>query len=155
MKVFISHKNEDALVALQVCNALKSAGADSYLDVLDNNIAQDGEKLTKHIREKLRECTEIIVVLSSRTKTSWWVPFEIGMAAEKDMPIVNYLTSEETLPSYLSYWPRLKTLQDISKYVAARRKVANETRTLYESIYRADSRKSETERFYAELKKNL
>ena len=71
------------LVALKVCNALKAAGVDAYLDVLDNSIEKDGERLTKHIREKLRECTEIIVVLSSRTKLSWWVPFEIGMAAER------------------------------------------------------------------------
>lgn len=73
--------------------------------------------MTKHIRKKLNECTDVIVILSNNTKKSWWVPFEIGMATEKDMPIANYLISHETLPEYLEYWPRLKSQQDVRKYV--------------------------------------
>lgn len=103
MKIFISHKKEDELTALKVVNTLTSAGVDAYLDLLDNITADDGEKLTKHIRGKLRECTDVIVILSSNTKKSWWVPFEIGMATEKDMPIANYLISQESLPDYLTY----------------------------------------------------
>ena len=50
MKIFISHKKEDELTALKVVNTLTSAGVDAYLDLLDNITADDGEKLTKHIR---------------------------------------------------------------------------------------------------------
>lgn len=159
MKVFISHKKEDEGTALDVQNILISADVDAYLDVLDNTIADDGEKLTKHIRGKLRECTDVIVVLSGNTKKSWWVPFEIGMATEKDMPIANYLISYEVLPEYLEFWPRLKNRQDVLKYIEVRNKVANKV-LLEKSLnrgyyYENASGVSETERFYAELKKSL
>lgn len=159
MKVFISHKKEDERTALEVQNTLISAGVNAYLDVLDNIIADDGEKLTKHIRGKLRECTDVIVVLSGNTKKSWWVPFEIGMATEKDMPIANYLISYEVLPEYLEFWPRLKNRQDVLKYIEVRNKVT--TQVLLEKslnhgyYYENASGVSETERFYAELKKSL
>lgn len=159
MKVFISHKKEDEVTALEVQNTLISAGVDAYLDVLDNIIADDGEKLTKHIREKLRECTDVIVVLSGNTKKSWWVPFEIGMATEKDMPIANYLISYEVLPEYLEFWPRLKNRQDVLKYIDVRNKVAKqvllEKALNHGYFYENASRVSETEQFYAELKKSL
>lgn len=159
MKIFISHKKEDEETALAVQKALIDAEVDAYLDVLDNITAYDGEKLTKHIRKKLRECTDVIVILSSNTKKSWWVPFEIGMATEKDMPIANYLISHEVLPEYLEYWPRLKSRQDVLKYVEVRNKV--ERQVLLEKSYsnsyyqRIDGGMSETQRFYAELKKYL
>lgn len=159
LKIFISHKKEDELTAMIVQQTLKNAGADAYLDVLDKTIEDDGEKLTKHIREKLRECSDVIVILSSNTKKSWWVPFEIGMATEKDMPIANYLTSYERLPEFLEYWPRLKNQQDVLKYVETRNKVSRQVvleKTLNNGYYqRADGGLSETQRFYAELKRNL
>ena len=101
MKIFISHKKEDEYTAFGIQQVLENMGIEAYLDILDDTISDNGEKLTKHIRKKLRECSDVIVVLSDNTKRSWWVPFEIGMATEKDMPIANYLTSYEKLPEYL------------------------------------------------------
>ena len=159
IKIFISHKQEDAEMALMVQRTLVSEGVTAYLDVLDNTVADSGEKLTKHIREKLRECTDVIVILSSRTKESWWVPFEIGMATEEYMPIANYLVSTEKLPEFLEFWPRLKTQQDVKKYVEIRKKVSMQVRiekAMQEGYYqRMESGLSETQRFYNELKKNL
>lgn len=159
MKVFISHKKEDEASALAVQKTLTNAGVDAYLDVLDKTIENDGEELTKHIQGKLHECTDVIVILSYNTKKSWWVPFEIGMATEKDMPIANYLLSYEELPEYLRYWPRLKNQQDVLKYVETRNKVARQVlleKSLNHGYFqRTDGGLSETQRFYAELKKNL
>lgn len=158
MKIFISHKKEDEKFAVDVQETLTQLGVNAYLDVLDNIVANDGEALTNHIKKKLGECTDIIVILSSNTKKSWWVPFEIGMATEKDMPIVNYLLSYEELPDYLSYWPRLKTLQDVEKYVEVRNRVSRTVRvekSINEGYYQRANSGSETQRFYAELKKSL
>ena len=160
MKIFISHKKEDEITALKVQQTLQDEGVDAYLDLLDNIIEKDGERLTKHIRGKLHECTDVIVILSKNTKESWWVPFEIGMATEKDMPIANYLVSNEQLPEYLEYWPRLKDQQDVGKYVKANKNV--EAQILLENARNrgvfydyASSNMSRTERFYTELKKML
>ena len=159
MKIFISHKKEDEYTAFGIQQVLENMGIEAYLDILDDTISDNGEKLTKHIRKKLRECSDVIVVLSDNTKRSWWVPFEIGMATEKDMPIANYLTSYEKLPEYLEYWPRLKNQQDVKMYVEVRNKVARQVvldKQLNHSYYdRADSNISETQKFYEELKKSL
>jgi len=90
--------------------------------------------------------------MSESTKTSWWVPFEIGMSAQVDMPTATYLTANVALPDYLTYWPRLKTLSDISKYVAVRKRVWR-TDALFES--RMTSRAAGTNEFYRLLKAEL
>ncbi len=155
MKVFISHKNIDYAIALQVQKVLTENKVEAYLDLLDNSITGTGEKLTKHIKKKLNECSDILVVMSENTKSSWWVPFEIGMAAQKDLPTVSYLQSGITLPDYLSYWPRLKNNTDIVKYIKARNKV--KIQMIYENHSRTvfSNELSETERFYRELKQQL
>lgn len=53
IKVFISHKDIDYGIAIQVQNILKKNQVEAYLDVLDNSITGTGEKLTKHIKGKL------------------------------------------------------------------------------------------------------
>ncbi len=159
MKVFISHKKEDEIKAVEVLSTLKAEKIDAYLDLLDDYVSNDGEKLTKHIRQKLRECTHAIVIISTKTKESWWVPFEIGMATEKDMPIVNYLVDFEYLPKYLEYWPQLKSLQDVSKYVKAGEEISQEIlleKSKQSGYYqKVKDGVSETERFYKKLKDYL
>ncbi len=149
MKVFISHKKEDADIAFEVLNSLKSYGVDAYLDLLEGNLVLKGEELTRHIRKRLNECTDLLVVISEKTKYSWWVPFEVGMSAQKDFPTVNYLKAGVDLPSYLEYWPRLKDTNDLKKYVDTKTIVQ---KSLTETFEIAES---STEMFYKELKAKL
>lgn len=153
MKVFISHKNEDSAQALVLQYAFQRNDVDTYLDVLDSSIAGGGKELTDHIKSNLNTCSDIVVIMSEETKHSWWVPFEIGMAAQEDMPTASFLTSSVLLPSYLSYWPRLKTTSDVDKYVAVRRKIAQQ---MQYGHYELASRKAiETRAFYDALKNEL
>ena len=127
-------------------------------NVSNKKILEDGEKLTKHIKGKLSECTDVIVVLSEQTKKSWWVPFEIGMATQKDMPIANYLLSAQTLPDYLEFWPRLKNRRDILMYVETRKQIANQVlqeRAFSHGAYQYANQESEVQKFYSELKRKL
>jgi hypothetical protein len=151
MKVFISHKSTDASSAYQVQQAFKGQGVDAYLDLLDD-FSGEGEKLTAHIREQLNKCSDIIVVMSNTTISSWWVPFEIGMSAQKDMPTATFLTASIPLPDYLSYWPRLTKISDISKYVLIRNRVWR-TDALFESRMYASV--NSTSEFYRQLKAEL
>lgn len=159
MKIFISHKQEDEVKAMEVQKTLNSCGVKAYLDLLDDDISGDGEKLTQHIRKRIGECSDVIVILSEETKESWWVPFEIGMATEKDMPIANYLVSDVQLPDYLEYWPRLKNKFDVCKYVEIRNKVSEEyMRSRNINIFESSSiysDVSETQEFYRRLKQQL
>lgn len=155
MEVFISHKQEDYATALSVYNAFLKNNITAYLDLLDNSITGDGKELTEHIKKRLNECTDIIVVMSEETKRSWWVPFEIGMSAQVDMPTASFLKSNVELPSYLSYWPRLKTTSDIDTYVAVRQKTEQIIHKQY-GYRRSDAiRTVETSKFYEALKKEL
>lgn len=155
MKIFISHKREDSFTANQIANELKLCNVACYLDVLDESITQNGKELTDHIRGNLNECTDIIVVMSSVTYLSQWVPFEVGMAAQVDMPTATFLKENINLPDFLQYWPRLRNIADIRKYVLVSKDVDREYqnyRTLYEA---ATSRQKRVERFYDVLKQRL
>lgn len=156
MKVFISHKKEDSAYALLVKQALDNLSVDSYLDVLDESVSNGGKALTDHIKSNLNDCTDIIVVMSEATKRSWWVPFEIGMAAQVNMPTVSYLTSSVCLPEYLDYWPRLKSISDVAKYVSVRKRVTQHYRSRDPYTYsQRGYRYLETPTFYDQLKREL
>lgn len=156
MKVFISHKQEDYLYALSIKRAFNTLNVEAYLDVLDNSINDGGKALTVHIKDQLNTCTDIVVVMSESTKNSWWVPFEIGMAAQVDMPTASYLTSTVNLPDYLEYWPRLKSISDVATYVSVRKSVTEQLRKSYPHSYsHSYFRPIETATFYNQLKREL
>ena len=156
IKVFISHKKEDSAYALLVKRAFDDLSVESYLDLLDDSVNGGGKALTDHIKSNLNDCTDIIVVMSEATKRSWWVPFEIGMAAQTNMPTASYLTSSVSLPEYLDYWPRLKSISDIAKYVYVRKRIALNYISRDPHTYtRGGYRHLETPAFYNQLKYEL
>lgn len=157
MKVFISHKQEDAYIANNISMELKKCNVPFYLDVLDD-ITEDGKALTDHIKENLNSCTDIIVVMSPNTYKSQWVPFEVGMSAQRDMPTATFLEKNIKLPDFLDYWPRLKTLSDIHKYIDTKKQIDEKyARNRYGGIFENAENRSltKTEMFYRALKENL
>ena len=39
----------------------------------------------------MEESSDLLAVVSDVTEKSWWVPFEIGMAAHVNLPMVSFL----------------------------------------------------------------
>lgn len=68
--------------------------------------------------------------MSEITRYSQWVPFEVGMAAQVDLPTAKFLKDSVLLPDFLQYWPRLKRTYDIRKYVSVRKEVDQEYRII-------------------------
>lgn len=158
MKVFISHKLEDSAQALSIQQAFRKNDINAYLDILDSSIRNGGRELTEHIKTKLNECTDIIVLVSSDTINSWWVPFEIGMSAQIDMPTATFLTESIPLPSFLTYWPKLKSIDEIDTYVKIRKMTESQVtlqHTVFELSNAEHRRKIETPLFYDNLKREL
>lgn len=153
MKIFISHKLEDESIALILNQELKKRGIETYLDTLDSLTSNDGKVLTEHIKNAMKDCTDIIVVMSEKTKNSQWVPFEIGMSAQRDMPTVTFLVDNVELPEFLEYWPRLKRFSDVDKYILAKKET--EKHIHLRGIYESATAISDTERFYQILKSEL
>lgn len=154
MKVFISHQKNDSKLASDIHFQLRLQNVNAYLDVFDDNLVSDSQALTEHLKNIVRDSSDILVVMSDNTKASWWVPFEIGIAANQDLPTVTFLQDYVSLPGYLDYWPRLKNLSDIAKYVSARKNRMQEEvrKSLNSSVAMFSQRRSTTEQFYKDLK---
>jgi hypothetical protein len=127
IRVFISHKKEDELGALRLqMQLLAHNGVTAYLDVVDEHLKDNSEDLTEYLRGALSGCTHLMAAVSQRTRVSWWVPFEIGLATEKNYPISTYALGNVDLPDYLKKWPYLRTREDVDRYVRVARSTSPE-----------------------------
>lgn len=67
----------------KIAEYLKQAEIDYYLDELDNELQiaareNDPIKITKSIKEGIKNSSNMLVVVSEKTYKSQWVPFEVG-----------------------------------------------------------------------------
>lgn len=135
--MFVSHQRADSALAAAIAGRLKGVhGIDSYLDLIDPDGSKAGENLGEYIRQQLGKCTQLLAVVSTNTKTSWWVPWEIGVATEKYQPIATYAGDSTSLPEYLKKWPYLRTTAELDIY-------AEVSKTTDASLRRRRSYKSE------------
>jgi hypothetical protein len=156
MKIFISHQRADSYVASQVESRLRIFHQiESYLDVIDPDASATGDALGEHIRLEMGKCSHLLAVVSSATKGSWWVPWEIGVATEKDFPLATYTNDVTHLPVYLTKWPYLRTNVDLDLYAQAAK---NSDRKLRGNrTFMAEDRaiRSATRDFFTELRSSL
>lgn len=115
-KVFVSHKNTDLSLAERVARRVRANGLETYLDTIDDALLKDGPDLADHLLRRMSECQQLIAVVSSTTKDSWWVPWEIGVGSEKGFRMASFSETYVILPSYLEKWPALHTDQHIDLY---------------------------------------
>lgn len=118
--IFISHKEVDSDKALKLSKYLNDKGVTSYLDVLDKKISNGN--ITSNVVSNLRKSTHLIVVFSEHTQGSMWVPFELGVAYERDYGIgVALWPDDEKInietPEYLDDFPVMKGSDDIDEYI--------------------------------------
>lgn len=116
--VFISHKSEDKVTAIKIKNRLSELGVNSFLDVVDLEHDLEPEELTNRLKLKMEESSDLLAVVSDVTEKSWWVPFEIGMAAHVNLPMVSFLKEGlvKKLPGYLRIWPSLSGIETLKAY---------------------------------------
>ena len=133
IRVFVSHKQEDSATATEIAGRLQMNGLAFYLDVVDALEIKDGPDLGDYLRQQLGRCTQLLAIVSHATQQSWWVPWEIGVASEKEYPLATYLISPSAIPSYLRKWPYLQSLADVDSYCDVSKKV---DQTLNESVTR-------------------
>ena len=155
IRVFISHKLEDAQQAKAIADRLRNVHQiESYLDVLDPVIGKSGEELARYIRDKLATCTQLLAVITPATKESWWVPWEIGVASEKDYPLATY-GGTVALPDFLKKWPVLKSEQHLDAYARASQQADRERLLLERTATASAARKSSTQEFYRSLRSQI
>jgi hypothetical protein len=129
MKVFISHKSVDAALATRVADRLLLVHQiQSYLDVVDPALDRKGEDLASYLRDRMGTCTQLLAVVSRSTETSQWVPWEIGVATEKDFPLATYSDGTRP-PEFLAKWPYMTNFAQLDIYA----QVSKASNSLYET----------------------
>ena len=116
MPIFISHRQADKEDADRLFVYLKNRGVPAYIDSLEPSLSTE-EDITKKILDRLGHCTHLMAYLSPNTQGSWWVPFEIGVATEKESRISSVNFRKITLPGYLKQWPELATQEHLDYYI--------------------------------------
>lgn len=157
MPVFISYRHMDRLHAVAINSRLKQANIKTYLDVLDPE-SQTTDDITGVITRNITECTHLLAVVSERTASSWWVPFEIGEATISNRRICSFKTGPAELPLYLDKWPKLSTDKDLDFFIEAyREEVSNKRSMSLESISESvkGSYKRNAEFFHEQLKNRI
>lgn len=157
MKVFISHHSSDSVKAREIATHLQTRhGVSSYLDVVDPYIGRRGEDLVDHLKTQMGTCDHLIAVISINTKASQWVPWEIGVATEKDYPLAAYSEMLSDMPEFLAAWPRLRSMRDVDLYVGASRSAQN-TKMAKRNVGAtlSDAQSAGRRAFYNELRSKL
>src|SRR5208282_522680 len=161
IRVFISHKREDSESAGRLATKIDGyRDCRAYVDVLDARLALNGDDLGEYFRRVISDCTHLMAVISERTAASWWVPFEIGIATEKQYPLSTFSSTRASLPDYLQKWPYLVSEADVEKYLQVAVNVGNNVlrkNILTEDMRTASSsdRASYAKSFHSILKREL
>lgn len=120
--VFISHKSEDIEAAKAVAELLQNDGIDVYLDVNDSGLQKatkegNAEKIVKFIEKALMKSTNILILVTEKTKESWWVPYEVGFSKMGKKKIASLLLKNVyDFPDYLKIETTLRGLADLKEY---------------------------------------
>lgn len=123
--VFISYKKEDAQAAQAIGNFLINAvGIDIYLDTNDFELEEavseeNDQKIVNSIRKGLSHSTHLLCLISDKTRLSWWVPYEIGVAETNGLDIASLkLKNIDDFPSYLKIRKTLYNTDQFLRYVS-------------------------------------
>lgn len=79
--VFLSHSSKDDHYVNGVETFLRSFGATVYSDNSDNRLPKDPSPKTADIlRSEIKKAQRFVVLISEKSSTSGWIPWELGFA---------------------------------------------------------------------------
>ena len=122
--VFISHKSEDVAAAKEVADRVMAAGLDVYLDIFDGELQKatredNARGIVSGIERALARSTNILVLVTDKTRQSWWVPYEIGFSKRGDKGIASLLLkSTDDFPDYLKIERTLRNGTELNTYLS-------------------------------------
>ena len=115
--VFVSHKSDDKDEAEAVATCIVSYGLTVWLDTIDIKGVSDDQEMVRRIEAAISRASSLIAVITSDTNESWWVPFEIGLAYEKEKQLASYCENPQiALPSFLWSWPLVQDHDGLHKW---------------------------------------
>lgn len=123
--IFISHKKDDEEAAIAIGTYLTDVvGVNIYLDtkdcILKEAVSTNNDQLiVESIKRGLVCSSDLLCLISDKTRLSWWVPYEIGFADKQEIDIaVLKLKDVEDIPSYLKAKKVLFNIGDFLQYIS-------------------------------------
>ena len=81
--IFLSHSSKDSELLPGVITILENHGGYVYIDKKDPRLPDSVTPETAEIlRDTIRQCKKMVVLVSSNTKESRWIPWELGLGDE-------------------------------------------------------------------------
>lgn len=116
--VFVSHKSDDKDKAEDVARCIVTSGLSVWIDTVDIGGTADDIEMVRRIETAIARASSLIAVVTQVTNESWWVPFEIGLAYEKEKQLASYCESPHQVefPSFLWSWPLVQNHNDLHKW---------------------------------------
>jgi hypothetical protein len=156
MPVFISHRTADDAIAKKVHDRLTTHhGIKCYLDDLDRQTTT--ANITALIVRRVKECTNLLALVTPNTRGSWWVPFEVGVAREAPRIITSFTNLVQSeLPEYLKEWPVLRGDSAVDTFARYYKSAANKaTKHFAEGREYFTANISDVDSFHRQLKTAL
>ncbi|WID99681.1 toll/interleukin-1 receptor domain-containing protein (plasmid) [Bosea vestrisii] len=154
-RVFVSHKKEDSQIASGIAAYLKAGGLNVYIDTIDTQLSGSGPDLADYIRAQLEKCTQLLAVISPETQASWWVPWEIGVATEKERFLASFVANQAKVPEYLEKWPYLRNSADLDVYIRESKRAQTLVEERVRGGYRTTAQATGFRSFHTSLKSAL
>ena len=129
-RVFISHQKKDADTARVIADYLQDSGIDGYFDQYDLSINRsDPQSVVNSIKRGIENSTHMLVLFSSNTFGSMWVPWEIGYAYNSKI-MLNVLrlkgVNKDSLPEYLKVVKTVMSIYQLNSLIASLKKITRD-----------------------------
>lgn len=121
--IFISHKSEDIEAAKAIGDIITNHGIDIYLDINDYGLQSatennEAKKIVEYIEKALSKSTHILVLVTNKTRQSWWVPYEVGYSKKGEKEIASILLKDvNDFPDFLKIEKTFRGLSDLENYI--------------------------------------
>ncbi|MDF1811725.1 MAG: toll/interleukin-1 receptor domain-containing protein [Verrucomicrobiales bacterium] len=106
LKLFISYSSKDRQVVKWIDRELEDRGFKSHMDV---EFLEGGEDIAEEIRERIKDCDEIVIVLSPNSLNSPWVHYETAcadMMGKRIIPLLLCLDQQQVPSLFNKYLSR-------------------------------------------------
>jgi hypothetical protein len=122
--VFISYQKKDIVEARKVADYFQNADIEVYFDEYDGDLRIQHEngnpkEVTRAILKGINNSSHMLVIVSSNTLYSSWVPFEIGYGYDKTEMGVLCLKGipQGKLPEYIRTAPIIRDIWDLNSMI--------------------------------------
>jgi hypothetical protein len=123
--VFLSHQQKDKDVCRKISDYLLQAGVDVYFDEDDEDLkfyrqANRPNGVVESIKDGINNSSHMLVVVSSNTINSNWVPWEVGYGYDRiDLGVLTLKgLKDESLPDYLKTTAVIRGTRSLNSYLS-------------------------------------